>query len=183
MRVAVVYESLFGNTRDVAHAIADGLRARPDVSDVALFEVNDAPDTIDADLVVVGGPIHAWSMSRRQTREDARREAAQQGVALVEVPTAAEGQAPRGVREWLEGLAPVSPGHLAATFDTALKTKWFPVGSAAKPEAKRLAARGYTVVADPEHFFVADMHGPLVPGELERARAWASALPAAREGI
>lgn len=67
--------------------------------------------------------------------------------------------------------------HLAATFDTAVKMTWFPVGSAAKPEAKALAAKGFSIVAPPEHFFVTDKEGPLQPGELDRATAWAQALP------
>jgi len=169
MRAAVVYESYFGHTRGVAAAIAEGLRARADVDSVDIYEVGDAPTDLDVDLVVVGGPVHAWSMSREQTRDDAR----QQVKALGAEPIS---QGP-GVREWLQQLVAVDAHHLAATFDTAVKLTWFPVGSAAKPEAKALAAKGFSIVAPPEHFFVDDTDGPLLPGELDRARAWAQALP------
>jgi flavodoxin len=64
MRAAVVYESYFGHTRGVAAAIAEGLRARADVDAVDIYEVGDAPADLDVDLLVVGGPVHAWSMSR-----------------------------------------------------------------------------------------------------------------------
>jgi hypothetical protein len=174
MRVAVVYESYFGHTRGVAAVIAEGLRARTDVDNVDIYEVGDAPADLDVDLVVVGGPVHAWTMSRQTTREDGRQQVKDHG----QVPIS---QGP-GVREWLHQLVPVADHehHLAATFDTAVKLTWFPVGSAARPEAKVLAAKGFSIVAPPEHFFVDDTDGPLLPGELDRARAWAQALPTTR---
>jgi hypothetical protein len=171
MRAAVVYESFFGHTRGIAVAIAEGLRARSDVDVVDIYEVGDAPADLDVDLLVVGGPTHAFGMSRDGTRQDARRQVAAHGATPVS-------QGP-GVREWLDGLVTVADHehHLAATFDTAVKMTWFPVGSAAKPEAKALAAKGFSIVAPPEHFFVKETDGPLLPGELERAKAWAQALP------
>lgn len=81
MRALVVYESMFGNTRRIAQAIADGIR---DGADVALTDVVDAPADVpdDVDLVVVGGPTHVFSMSRKVTR----REAARHGAAFTDVP-------------------------------------------------------------------------------------------------
>jgi hypothetical protein len=169
MRAAVVYESYFGHTRGIAAAIAEGLRARGDVDNVDIYEVGDAPADLDVDLLVVGGPVHAWSMSRAQTRDDARKQVVTHGQQPVS-------KGP-GVREWLQQLVTVDEHHLAATFDTAVKLTWFPVGSAAKPEAKALAAKGFSIVAPPEHFFVDDTDGPLLPGELDRAKGWAQALP------
>src|SRR5687767_14509631 len=63
MRALVVYESMFGNTSAVATAIATGLSTRMGVD---LVEVAAAPAALDAgvDLVVAGGPTHAFSMSR-----------------------------------------------------------------------------------------------------------------------
>jgi flavodoxin len=55
MRALIVVESVFGNTRAVADAVAEGLATsmRVDVVDVGV------PGTIDAgvDLLVVGGPM------------------------------------------------------------------------------------------------------------------------------
>ena len=73
-RALVVYESVLGNTQAVAKAIAEGLgESRP----VTVKEVSDAPDAIppDVGLLVVGGPTHAFGMSRPETRADAAREA------------------------------------------------------------------------------------------------------------
>src|SRR3712207_3815583 len=106
MHALVVYESMFGNTRDVARAVAEGVAP---LMDVALLEVDDAPHRIGADvgLVVVGAPTHAFSLSRPGTRQDAGRQAGG--------PTVSSGI---GVREWLDGLEPVPAGLRAATFDT-----------------------------------------------------------------
>ena len=54
-RALVIYESMFGNTRAVAEAIADGLRSR---FETEIVEVRGAPVEIpdDVSLVVIGGP-------------------------------------------------------------------------------------------------------------------------------
>ncbi len=61
MRVVIVYESMFGNTRLIAEAIAKGFG---DETDVQVFGVADADPKVveDADLIVVGGPTHAWDV-------------------------------------------------------------------------------------------------------------------------
>ncbi len=164
MRALVIYESIFGNTRDVAQAIARGLSQAPGV-DANAVEVGAAPATVAPDtFLVVGGPIHAWGMTREMTREGAREEARRGGKTPVS-------QGP-GVREWLQHLPTEAVARRAATFDTSAKTSWFPTGSAAKPEARLLEARGFTIVATPQHFYVKDKEGPLFEGELERAQAW-----------
>lgn len=166
MRAIVVYESMFGNTQRVAEAIADGLRSN---FEVELREVGSAERHVDGvDLLIVGGPIHAWQMTRPATRKGAREQAGG-------LPTVSKGI---GIREFLSGLhdANKAKPQLAATFDTAVRTRWLPTGSAAKPAAKQLAHHGYRLIAEPEHFYVEDEHGPVVEGELERARAWGAQL-------
>ena len=168
MRALLVYESIFGNTHDVATSIAAGLRTREDLV-VDLVEVGSAPASGEGyDLLVVGGPIHAWGMTRPGTRSNAREQAES-----AQKETSSRGV---GVREWLLALAPTLESHPAAAFDTALNTRWFPVGSAAKGEAKSLANSGYQIIAAPEHFLVEGTHGPMAPGELERAQAWGAML-------
>ncbi|MFZ5446035.1 MAG: flavodoxin family protein [Myxococcota bacterium] len=166
MKALVVYESIFGNTRDIAEAIAEGLELSE--LEVELAEVGHAPKPDDVDLLVVGGPIHAWSMTRPATRQGARQEAAAAHIEPV--------SSGRGVREWLSELSASHRPAIAAAFDTAVQTRWFPTGSAARGEEKALRHAGYRIVAGPEHFYVKDSHGPLVDGERERARAWAVKL-------
>ena len=73
MKTLLVYESLWGNTKTVAETIAHALDG-----DVTLVEAGDAPTTVppDIDLLVVGGPTHAFSMSRPSTRQDAETKGA-----------------------------------------------------------------------------------------------------------
>lgn len=164
----VVYESIFGNTRAIAEAIGRGLGDRYEVRVLEVSQAPAAPDGID--LIVVGGPIHAWGMTRESTRHDARNQALAHGI---QPPSTGI-----GVREWLAQLPMRSDDMAAAAFDTAVKMRWFPVGSAGKGEAARLREHGYRVLVPPEHFFVADTDGPLVDGEVDRAVQWAAALAA-----
>ena len=70
MKALVVYESMWGNTKQVAEANADGLQ---ESMEVELVDVNRAPAEPEPDvgLIVAGGPTHAFSMSRTNTRADA----------------------------------------------------------------------------------------------------------------
>jgi hypothetical protein len=157
----VVYESMFGNTRDVAVAIADGLSAGMEVT---VVEVGSAPTEIgdDVALLVVGGPTHAFSMSRPTSREDAAKET-EAGVVSTGI----------GLREWLVTVA-VPAGLATAAFDTKVNRPL--TGSAATAAAKRLKRRGLRVVAPPADFYVLGKTGPLDAGEVERARRWGEAL-------
>ncbi len=165
-RALVVFESIFGNTQQVAEAIGRGLASRFAVEVLEVSRAPAAPE--DVELLVVGGPIHAFGMTRESTRSDARRQAFENGE-----PVISPGQ---GVREWLAGLPRASPRAPAAAFDTGVKLGWFVVGSAARGEAAALRAHGYDVVVRPEHFLVLGFDGPLREGELERATAWGAAL-------
>ncbi len=169
MRAVVVYESNFGNTQAVARAVAEGLRTR---FEVCLRSVGRTPvELAGVDLLVVGEPIHAWSMTREGTRRAAREQAATANTD----PTSTGIR----VRKHLHGLPDISnkPGGIAAaTFDTALRTSWLSTGSAARPAARRLEAHGYRLLVKPEHFYLTATDGPLDDGELARARAWGVGL-------
>lgn len=164
-RVLVVFESMYGNTEAVARAIADGVATRLPV-DVA--EVGAAPVVPDPDvaLVVVGGPTHAFGMSRPATRRDATDKTGRTTVSRD-----------AGVREWLEALL-VRPDLSVAAFDTRVARPRLP-GSAARAIRRRLRRRGATSVDTPHSFFVEGSEGPLRGGELDRARAWGMGLAAA----
>ncbi len=169
MRARVVYESIFGNTRAIAEAIADGLRG---ACDVEVHEISAAPTDLDGlDLLIVGGPTHAWSMTRAGTRDGARKQARAGGKEPI--------SAGIGLREWIARLparAPPRPIHLA-TFDTVIRPSGkFPFGSAAHPAARRLLDRHLHLLAEPEHFLVQGPPGPLVAGEVGRARAFGQRL-------
>jgi len=162
-RFMVVYESMFGNTRKVAESVAEGVRAGTE-SDVTLVEVGRAPALLPPlDLLVVGGPTHAFGLSRSSTREDAARKSGRD----IESRT--------GLREWLEALDPAGAAPATAAFDTRVNHPRVP-GSAAKKAAKRLRRLGLRPAVEPESFWVHGTEGPLLDGELERAGAWGRQL-------
>jgi flavodoxin len=161
----VVHESMFHNTADIAEAIAGGLAEEGVL--VSSADVADAPtlDSVDVDLLVVGAPTHAFSLSRPSTREDAVR----QGAPAERAGT--------GVREWFEAAHADKGRHrLAAMFDTRV-TKVRKLPKAAGTRGGHVLKRiGFTLVERPEPFLVDDVQGPLVEGEIERATEWGRAL-------
>lgn len=80
-----------------------------------------------------------------------------------------------GLREYLTALRHESHPGLVATFDTRIRQRALP-GSAARAARRQLARSGYRTTVPPESFFVADIAGPLLSGEIERARLWGSKL-------
>jgi hypothetical protein len=171
MRAVVVYESIFGNTRAVAEAIAEGLRERVEVD---LRPVGEAGTDAcaGADLLVVGGPTHVHGMTSERSREGAVAEARTRGL---ETPDLA--QVGPGLRAWLDGLRRVGDAQ-AASFDTRMHGPKLLTGSAAGSIGRRLKADGYPLLAEPESFVVQHTEGPLGEGERERARAWGALLGA-----
>jgi len=168
MRVLIVYESMFGNTRQIAEAIGKGLTTE---ANSVVTGVADAPTSLDDfDLVVVGGPTHAWSMSWPSTRRGAPLRVNKPGSDLVLEPGANTGP---GVREWLQS---VSPGNAkAAAFDTRMNSAALFTGRASRRIGRQLSRLGYSMIVPPESFLV-DKKSHLVPGELERARWWSANL-------
>jgi flavodoxin len=165
MRALVVYESMFGNTMKVAEAIASGLASRLTAE---LAEVGKAPTTLpeDVGLLVLGGPTHAFGMTRASTRDDAKKQA-EDSVVSTGI----------GMREWLDTLTPATRELAAATFDTRIKKAFVP-GSAAKGAEKHLRHLGFTIVMKAESFWVGGTTGPLNEGELARARSWGERVAA-----
>ncbi|RRS01429.1 flavodoxin family protein [Glycomyces terrestris] len=163
MRAAVIYESMFGNTRAVAKVVVEELAK---YMDVELHEVSEAPTAIDAsvDLVVVGAPTHGFTLSRPLSRSDAA------GIAPAGLVSTGI-----GVREWLAAVE-TAPGVQAIAFDT--RVDHLP-GSAARAATRRLRRAGFTIVASPASFRVERTLGPLKTGELDNVRSWASELAAA----
>jgi hypothetical protein len=161
-RALVLFESMFGNARMIAEAVADGLSSRMPTT---ILEVGAAPIAVgdDTGLLVVGGPTHAFGLSRPGTREDATRQAGGHVVS--------EGI---GLREWLTTLERGTGDVFVAAFDTRIDKPRVP-GSAARAAEKRLRRLGFPVAVRAESFYVTGTPGPLVAGELERARSWGEA--------
>ncbi|MFE6867254.1 flavodoxin family protein [Kitasatospora sp. NPDC057692] len=176
MHTVIVYESLYGNTREIAEAIAEGVHGADPAASVDCLPVAEASAerTGSADLLVVGGPTHLRGMSsgisrRMAAAAEARKEGREE--AAREARATAEGE---GLRTWFRHLPDTGPGTRAAAFDTRGADEGS--GGAAPGIAHRLERHHYAVVAEPEGFVVEGLDGPLRPGELDRARAWGAAL-------
>jgi hypothetical protein len=166
MKALVVYESMWGNTEQVARAVAAGLGESyaVEVTDVRSAPPDPGPQF---SLLVLGGPTHAFSMSRPSTRADAHAQGAQHGEDMS------------GLREWLDKLPAAHRPQAVATFDTKVtKARHLP-GSAAKSAAKTAIRHGYERPMLVESFYVRDIDGPLLDGELDRATAWGRDVAAA----
>lgn len=162
MRALVVYESMFGTTGFVADAVAEGLADRL-VVDVA--EVGAAPPSIPGDvaLLVVGGPTHAFGLSRVTTRQSAARR-----------PGYCGGPVDVGLREWMGSLSPLERPLAVAAFDTRARWPRVP-GSAARAACRTLRAKGGHPIGH-RTFWVTGTLGPMAPGEEGRARLWGEDL-------
>jgi hypothetical protein len=158
----VVFESMFDNTATIAAAVARGL-ALGGMS-VTTVPVSAAPDldAVVADLLVVGAPTHAFSLSRARTRADAVDQGADPSRARV------------GIRDWLAAARHThgqSGPARAAVFDTRVsKVRHL---RAASPRARCTLERlGFKLADEPVGFLVEDVKGPLLTGETERATSW-----------
>lgn len=147
MKTLVIYDSLYGNTRKIAEGVADACKAYGSVR----FEQAEMLDQIDLqgeEMVFVGGPTHNQTLSPKLKK-------------LLNHTNMA-----------------TFYGVKAAVFDTRYEMpKWLLTlrsGTAANKLASKLSGQGAKVLVQPESFLIEhDREGPLLEGELERAKNWA----------
>jgi flavodoxin I len=151
MKSFVIYDSQFGNTKQVAEIIASALYA-------TALPVGSAPASMEGiDLLVVGSPTQGG-------RPTAKIMAFLDGVP----PQALAGTA---VAAFDTRLAPSGQSF-------PLRVLMRIIGFAAPRLTSRMTARGGRLLIPPEGFIVDGREGPLHPGEAERAAAWAVSLAA-----
>ena len=159
MKAIVVYESLWGNTAAVAHAIAEGLG--PEAH--AMSTAGATKEAIaGADLIVAGSPLFAFQLPTDKIRTTI-------GAKAATFPKPPDLSHPP-LRAWLETV-PAGTGR-AAAFETRI---WWSPGGATGAILKALKKVGYAS-AGSKRFKVAGMTGPLKAGEAERARQWGEHL-------
>jgi flavodoxin len=158
MNAIVVYESHWGNTAQIAEAIAEGFG--PEAT--AMPTSSATPSVVaSADLIVAGAPVNAFGLPTDQIRETIASQHASPPPDLSHP----------SLRAWLKGL-PLS-AQATASFET--RVRWSPGGATGAID-RTFRELGYQQLTAPERFIVTGTHGPLRDGEVERARAWGSAL-------
>ncbi|MCX6025122.1 MAG: flavodoxin [Chloroflexi bacterium] len=160
MKALVVYESLWGNTAAIARAIAEGIG--PGARALSTAEASGAV-VADADLLVAGSPVLAFSLPTDKMRESVR-------TGPGKAPSPPDLSHP-SMRSWLGALP---KGHaVAAAFETRI---WWSPGGATGAILAGLANAGYRTIAKAQRFIVSGTYGPLREGEVERARRWGAEL-------
>lgn len=151
MEALVVYDSVFGNTQQIAHSIADGLSSRLRVEILTATEAD--PGKLSAyHLLVVGSPTRGF----RPTEAVASWLKRIGSKALKGTPVTA-----------------FDTRFQADAIDSAGLRLVVKTGGYAAPRiAGQLKRAGGRLVLPPEGFYVMDTEGPLKEGELERAAAW-----------
>lgn len=156
MEAMVVYDSVYGNTEKIAHAVGEGLDNAQDVQIVCVGDV--APGQLSGlELLIVGSPTQKFTYlaSIKRFLKGIPGEGLQ-GVKVAAFDTRASASEMEKVRV----LA-----FLARTF-----------GYAAEPILAKLEKKGGEAVAPAEGFFVGGTEGPLTEGEIERASSWAHGI-------
>jgi flavodoxin len=148
MRALVVYDSYFGNTEEVAKAIAGGLKdlVQADVIRASDFD----PKRVKGfDFLIIGSPTRAF-------HETKRIKVFLKGVA----------------RDEYEKMKVIAFDTRIATEDIEsrlLSRMEKAFGHAAEPMSDIMKKRGGELLIDPVGFYVQDTEGPLKEGEVDRA--------------
>ena len=154
MKAMVVYDSVFGNTEQIAQAIGNALGSPEDVEILRVGDVKPEQWT-GLQLLIVGSPTRGFR------------------------PTPATVGLLKGIPKG--GLQGVRVAAFDTRFTTDEIKKGPAIlrllvnifGYAAEPISARLKKKEGVPIVPPEGFFVGGTEGPLQEGELERAADWA----------
>jgi len=153
MSILIVYDSIFGNTGQVAKAMADDLARSHEVKLASVQEARDL-DPSGFDLLLVGSPTRGF----RPTPE------IQEFASRSDLPKRA------AVFDTRIDLDTIHPAPLRWVVQAG--------GYAAERLRTELMEQGCTIVGEPEGFVVLGQEGPLRDNELPRAAAWARGVAA-----
>jgi len=154
LKSLVIYDSKFGNTEQIAKAIAGAITPLGEVKVLRADKANPS-ELSSIDFLIVGSPTHA-GRATRAIKEFLKKIPANAlknvGVTSFDTRFSAKDKGV-GTRILLRVL-----GYAAGRITNSLKSK------------------GGYLAAEPEGFIVEDSEGPLKKGELERAAIWAKGI-------
>ena len=160
IKMMVVYDSMYGNTEQIARAIGEALGSP---AEVGVYRVGDVrPEQLAGlDLLVAGSPTQRFNATPALSS------------LLGSLPS--DGLRGRRVSAFDTRLTLEEMKSMSSFLSLSAKL----VGEtayAAKHIADAMKKKGGELVAPPQGFYVRGAEGPLLEGELERAAGWARQL-------
>lgn len=155
MKSLVVYDSIFGNTKQIAQALAEGLGT---VSQVDLFYIKDINMATfkQYQLIMIGSPTRGFKPTTEiETFLKSLPKNELEGISICSFDT-------RILLSTIKSKA----------FRWIVKTG----GYAAKTISRLLQKKGGYLIGEPMGFYVTGEQGPLADDELIRAKNWAIEL-------
>jgi len=147
MKYMVVYDSYFGNTKQIAKEIATVL------DDCTCVRVTDININEKIDLLIVGSPTRAFKATSYIQMFLKSLPSNIDKIALFDTRIDV-GTIGTGIMRWMVGS----------------------MGYATNKMVKTVVKRKKKVIEPVEWFYVTDTEGPLKDGEIEKARRWAESL-------
>jgi flavodoxin I len=155
MKTLIIYDSVFGNTAKIAHAIFQGCNIHENVNTVRVQEFT-SEKLQNIDLLIVGSPTRGF----RPT------------PAIVDFLKKMPEKSLEGVRIASFDTR-LSLDHCKSGFVRFIVRKG---GYAANVILAQLLEKGGKPTLPPEGFWVTGEEGPLLESEMERAAKWASVI-------
>jgi len=155
MKALVLYDSVFGNTGKVAQTIHEEIQTKGEskLKNVDNFSI---ADLNELDVIVVGSPTRAFTMTPKMK------------TLLKSLPK----EKLRNVRY----LAFDSRMNVVEVGNKFLSFMAGTFGYASEKIEKILRKKGCQAAGNSEVFYVKESEGPLLDGELEKARKWIKTL-------
>ena len=149
MKTVVLYESFFGNTRDIALAIRKAFLGEVMIKDVSEVNLN---DLTGVEFLIVGSATRGFRpCEKTKSFLKSIPPSGLKGIKVAAFDTRLK-------------LDKIESGALRFMVKTG--------GYAGKHIARSMQKKGGMLVLPPEGFLVEGEKGPLVTGELERATGW-----------
>lgn len=151
MKILIVHDSVFGNTKQIAQAIGNAFGSKNNVKTIHVSDIKHEY-LIGLGLLIVGSPTRCFKPTK----------------AITNFLNTIASNDLKGVKV----AAFDTRFSLSNIESSALRFVVKIGGYAAKSIAKRLKKKGGNLIISPEGFLVTGEKGPLKKGELERAANW-----------
>lgn len=152
--IIIVYDSIYGNTAEIAEAMASELRSANNVTSMAVQNARDL-NLSGVDLLIVGSPTRGFHATPQIAEFLAGLRSIPKDIAGAAFDTRLDLDTVHPVPlRWVMGVGGYASMRIAAAMESL----------------------GIPMRGSPTGFYVLGAEGPLKEGEIQRARAWAADL-------